>query len=441
MSLKNEQIRIQADRLENSYKNLKLLSEVGQRISSTLSVEKINELVYDGLSKFMDVGVFGIGTLNASENTLEFSGVMEKGHHLENFSYSLDDESRLASICHLEKKEIIINDFNQEFTKYVAQIPNTMKGDNASSIIYVPLLQGNKSLGVLTVQSFNKNAFSDAQIDVVRNIANYTKNALENAAAYEQIYRQSKILEEANEEIKSNNDFIAKQNEELLELNQEKNDLIGIVAHDLRNPLTSALSATELFKSEEGLSEDYQEYLFLISRSLNRMNDLIKRTLDVKVLESKRLDMNLKETDLSAILNHVIDGFKVQCEQKNIAIKSELIPVKVVTDTNFTHHIFENLISNALKFSNSNTKIEIKVKKGSASVDVEVIDEGPGFSEEDKQKLFGKFQKLSAKPTAGEESTGLGLSIVKKYADAMGVQVICESELGDGAKFIVRFSV
>ena len=100
--------------------------------------------------------------------------------------------------------------------------------------------------------------------------------------------------------------------------------------------------------------------------------------------------------------------------------------------------IFDNLLSNALKYSPQNTKVCVELSSAGGKVRFSVCDEGPGLTEDDKQKLFGKFARLSAEPTGGEHSTGLGLSIVKKMVEMMGGEVRCESESGKGAAFIVE---
>ena len=110
--------------------------------------------------------------------------------------------------------------------------------------------------------------------------------------------------------------------------------------------------------------------------------------------------------------------------------------ISVQADKGFLIQIIENLVSNAVKFSPPNTKVEIEVS-GNQNVLISVKDEGPGITKEDQTKLFGKYNILSAKPTGGEPSTGLGLSIVKKYIEEMGGKVWCESQIGKGATFYV----
>ena len=253
------------------------------------------------------------------------------------------------------------------------------------------------------------------------------------------VYRVMRLKAKTNESLFEKNQQIEKQNLELNDLNIEKNELIGIVAHDLKNPLTSAMSVAELF-SEEEITRDQQEYLGLIQRSLNRMNALVAKILEIKVLESKSLKINYTITDLEEVTKRVISALKIQSDNKKITVKANLSSLKANIDKGLLEQILDNLISNAIKFSNSNTSIFITLKSNEDNIYFEIEDEGPGISEADKLKLFQKFQKLTAQPTAGENSTGLGLSIVKKYVDALNGKVWCESEIGKGSKFIVAFS-
>ena len=214
--------------------------------------------------------------------------------------------------------------------------------------------------------------------------------------------------------------------------------MISIVAHDLKNPLTSALSVAELFESEK-VSKDQSEYLGVILRSLHRMNSLVTKILEIKVLESSSLKINNTEVDLKRVTEQVIAALKFQCDNKNIRIITDINDSTAHMDSSLVNQILDNLVSNAIKFSNRNSKVSIILKDENQMVRFEIKDEGPGIMEEEKPRLFKKYQKLAARPTAGESSTGLGLSIVKKYVEAMNGEVWCESEIGNGATFIVEF--
>ena len=243
--------------------------------------------------------------------------------------------------------------------------------------------------------------------------------------------KTNKILSEKNQQIES-------QISELNALNIEKNEMIGIVAHDLKNPLTSALTVSELL-SKENITEDQREYLSGIKKSLYRMNNLVAKIMEIKVLESSSFKTNYSNVDLKQVTEQVISALKVQSDNKKIGIVADLDEVSASLDRSLTVQIIDNLISNAIKFSNHNTKVNVTLKEEKQTIRFEIEDEGPGIMEEDKPRLFQKFQKLHAQPTGGESSSGLGLSIVKKYVEAMKGKVWCESEFGKGAKFIVEF--
>jgi signal transduction histidine kinase/ligand-binding sensor domain-containing protein len=435
-----EEILVQADDLQKSYNNLERLTGIGKTITSQLTVEKIVDSAYESINELMDATVFGIGIINETTHTIDFYGIKEKGETIDFLSFSLNDNLRLSVYCVNHKKEIFINDFENEFIKYLPAITPAGESGNSSSIIYLPLIQARIVMGVITVQSFQKNAYTEYHLSILRNLAVYTKIALENTSAYKKIKEQSENLKKANEDISNKNLEIEKANEELIELNNEKNNLIGILAHDLRNPLTSSLSiASNLESNSAYLKEDDKASLSFLAGSLNRMNDMIAKILDIRMIEQKKINLNCEKMDFEQILQEVFTNFKSVANGKKIKLKLESRSIYGIADRNYLIQIFENLLSNAIKFSPPNRKVRTRLEEQNGEIRISFIDEGPGLSPEDIKKLFKPFQRLSTQPTAGEKSTGLGLSIVKKYVDIMGGRVWCESEPGKGANFIVTF--
>ncbi len=436
-----KEITAQAERLQTSYTNLENLSEIGKTITSQLSVEKIIDTVYESINKLMDATVFGIGIVNKQTGTIDFPGVKEKGETLDFLSFDLEDELRLSSYCVKTRKEIFINDFDNEFSKYLPAItPPDEKTGNSSSIIYLPMILNEEVMGVITVQSFQTHAYTEYHLNIIRNLAIYSTIALENAAAYKQIEQQSDNLRKANRDIKNQKQQIEKKNLELVDLNNEKNHLIEIVAHDLRNPLASSLAIAGNLKSNgsELKSEDREGLDFLLN-ALERMNQMITKILDIKVIEQKKINMKCEETDLSVVINEVYQNMQEYAAQKNIKVRMENPETLGFVDKHYLTQVFENLLSNAIKFSPRNREVWIRMKEVNGEIRVHFIDEGPGIHRDEMKRLFGKYEKLSAQPTAGEQSTGLGLSIVKKYVEVMGGRVWCESEPGKGSAFIVAF--
>ena len=247
-------------------------------------------------------------------------------------------------------------------------------------------------------------------------------------------------IRKSKSKISAKNRYIQKQNEKLKDLNEEKNRLIRIVAHDLKNPLTSALTLSEIIykKFGKGTNEE-QHNISLIRRSLRRMQEMINKILDVKAIDSKQLNLEYEAVNVRLIVNYLIELFSRKAEKKNIAILNEAEESYIHVDRDYFIQILENLISNALKFSSMNTSVRISTQENNDTCKISITDEGPGFNKQELKQLFHENTKLSPKPTNGESSNGLGLSIVKKYVEAMNGKVWCETKPGQGSTFYVEF--
>ena len=249
--------------------------------------------------------------------------------------------------------------------------------------------------------------------------------------------RNRKIAEQ-QEEILSQNDTLASQNMHLERLNSEMEGLIEIVAHDLKSPITKTQALMSMVE-EEGLPETAAPKVAMINRVLEGGMDLIKSILTVGRIENKSQIVSLAELDLVEFLNGVADTFEGKAKEKRIGLNREFPdgPVRVRSSADSLSRIMENLVSNALKFSKGGTDVTLALRTREKAVEIVVKDQGPGISEADQKVMFRKFQRLSAKPTGGESSTGLGLSIVDTLVKQLGGEIRVESKLGNGASFIV----
>jgi two-component system, sensor histidine kinase and response regulator len=229
--------------------------------------------------------------------------------------------------------------------------------------------------------------------------------------------------------------------ERLREMNDEKNEFMGIAAHDLRSPLNAVKGYSEMVLEDPALSLENAELIKRIHDAAARMVEMVQNLLDANRIERGEMQLHVEPVDLGAALHSVVEAQRPRAlaKQQTIYLEIEATPVVVQLDPGVTVQVLENLLSNAVKYSPAGTDVFVRLKKNLQGARVEVQDQGPGLSAEDQKKLFGKFARLSAKPTGGEHSTGLGLSIVKKMVEAMSGKVWCESELGHGATFIVEF--
>ncbi len=237
--------------------------------------------------------------------------------------------------------------------------------------------------------------------------------------------------------------IVEAQNLQLQKLNEEKNELIGIVSHDLRSPLKRIKGLLNLLVQDPGTLSMDQLNIVNKAKDVAEQNvDLVSRILDIQSIESSE-KIRLQKINIFDILSPIVKSFEEGAANKKIKLLQSPLSGNVMVSVNedYTKQIFENLLSNSLKFSYPESSVYITLRSTKHHVYIAVKDEGQGLDEEDQKKLFKKFQKLSAQPTSGEQSSGLGLSIVKKYVDAMNGTISCESQKGKGAEFIVQLPI
>jgi signal transduction histidine kinase len=256
-------------------------------------------------------------------------------------------------------------------------------------------------------------------------------------AQNEEIQAQNEEIRAQREQLQFQNNFLEGHNKQLSELNREKDSLISIVAHDLRSPLNRTKGLSIILQSTP-LSEEQLGLVKLLAQINEDGLHLIKDILQANTIDEERPEPST--VDLGVFINdHIKKYFKEQSEKKNIQILCHLESgLEISTDALSLRRVIDNLISNALKFSLPDTSIFVRILSVDHAVYVCVQDQGPGISKTDQQRLFRKFQKLSARPTSGESSTGLGLAIVKGLVERLNGEISVNSELGKGTEFVIR---
>ena len=234
---------------------------------------------------------------------------------------------------------------------------------------------------------------------------------------------------------------LASSNERLIHLNNEKNEFMGIAAHDLKNPLSIIVGSADLLTMTNDPSR-IKKMAGLISSAAIRMRDLVTNLLDANAIEQGKFIQKIERCNALALVEQSVEHNQPSAARKSITIRlgaSQGLWAKA--DRAATLQILDNLISNAVKYSPPNTTVHVYTLPEENWVSVSVRDEGPGISEADQKKMFGKFTRLTARPTGGESSNGLGLSIVKRLAEAMSGSIQCHSQLGFGSTFVLRLPV
>ncbi|MBE2226578.1 MAG: tetratricopeptide repeat protein [Ignavibacteria bacterium] len=229
-------------------------------------------------------------------------------------------------------------------------------------------------------------------------------------------------------------------NDKLKVMHDEKNNLMSILAHDLKNPLQSILSSLKLMKNEKDDSEFREEMSENIREQSGRMLNLINRLLDYRAIESGSIKLNISSFEYETLISKLIKQANIHAVKKGITIFNNCScgKLKIKSDAELFYQILENLLSNSIKFSPEGSRIQLKCSQHDLFTQFEIEDEGPGFSDDDIKKLYSNFAKLSAKPTGNEHSTGLGLSIVKKLCEILNAEIELKSVRNKGSKFIIK---
>jgi signal transduction histidine kinase len=234
---------------------------------------------------------------------------------------------------------------------------------------------------------------------------------------------------------------LARRNAELGRLNEQKNLLLGVAAHDLRNPLGAIYSCSEyLLDKLKNLDDDQLEMLRSIKASSEFMLALIEDILNLARMDSGKMELRMEATDLGKLASRHVAMNRLIAARKNIRIDLDLeadLPL-IEADSRKIEQVLENLISNAIKFSPPNSAVRVALRRDGDQVRIEVSDQGAGIPKAEWGKLFQPFQRTSVRPTGGEKSSGLGLSIARKIVEAHAGKIWFESELGKGSKFEVR---
>lgn len=454
------EIERQRRRVERSYDNMKLLSDMGQNITSSLSVERVVGEVYQNVNSLMAAECFGIGLHNEAFDRIEFRGVIERGKVLPFHFENLSGEERLSVWCFRNQKEILINEFAKEYRKYVSFEYSPTSGEDAVSLIYLPLEVKGKPIGVVTVQSFTQNAYTEYHMDMLRTLAVYIAIALDNAEAYQNQLKALEDLKAAQTQLV--------QAEKMASLGQ----LTAGIAHEINNPINFIAANVNPLKLDlddiksvmetltQGNAElppaqliqqfmaSYQEmdaaYLFReMDLLLDGIEEGASRTKEIVdgLRNFSRLDENeFKAVDIREgidstlkILSNKIKG-RIEIE-KNYDPNSEVecMPGKI-------NQVFMNILSNAIQAiedvpsQDTHHKIYITTERQTAHMKVSFRDTGKGMDEATQKRIFEPF--FTTKEVG--KGTGLGLSITFGIIQDHKGKIYAQSEPGKGTEFIIE---
>jgi ligand-binding sensor domain-containing protein/signal transduction histidine kinase len=452
--------------LEQSNQSIRALSEIGTEISSTLDLTTLLNTVYSHIKSLMDVDVFWIGLYEPDNKRIVFKQASECELQLPEFHLSMDDKSRIAVWCIEHQEPVIFSDFTLDYPRYFGdlELPASKVSQQVESLMYWPLMVAGHIVGVLSVQSYRKNAYNENQQEMIHTLASTTAIALDNAHAYREAEVQKVEVEQKNREI------LATQ-QQLVQV--EKMMSLGIltagVAHEINNPSNFVRNSVKSLATE---LTDFRHFLFELAGKdaeeviLESFRERFKPMYEhLKTIEdgADRIQVIVRDlrtfTQLDSADHKIISI--TECLQSTINLVSTQNNSKIEFITAFVddpdllcypaqlNQVFINLIVNACDavrekakyggFDGQDTKGQVIVGccMNNKSIEVTVKDDGQGMSEKTKTKLFEPFYTTKG---VGE-GTGLGLSISYGIVQKHDGELTVESEEGIGTIFTLTLPV
>lgn len=239
--------------------------------------------------------------------------------------------------------------------------------------------------------------------------------------------------------LKQSNARLEVTNNRLQESLSDNREIISIVAHDLKSPMSQVQGLINLMRDDENLNAEQRGFMKIIDKVFENNEQLINNLTLAHQNESKPL--KITSFSVNELLNYAKDRFSGQAFGKEIRLLLDVEEgLYLATDRELLGRVIDNFVSNAIKFSPPEENVVIKAFANAKSTTIAVQDFGPGIAPEERSKLFKRFQRLQNKPTAGESTSGLGLYITKTIADKLNADIVVESEKGEGSTFSIVFN-
>jgi signal transduction histidine kinase len=251
-------------------------------------------------------------------------------------------------------------------------------------------------------------------------------------------------LSRVNNELATAQRELARKNAELARLNLQKNELLGIAAHDLRNPL-DVIASYSLFLLQDlhaRLDAEHRTFLGRIQASSEFMRNLVDGLLDYARIEAGRLHLDLAPVDIVEVVERNVDLNQTVASRRSLRIALDARPCpSIAADVTRIEQVMNNLLGNAMKFSPPGSTICVRVAPRDETVAIDVADEGPGIPDDARQRLFEPFERGPHRPAGGEKGTGLGLAIVKRIVDAHGGSIALSASPSGGCLFRIELPI
>jgi signal transduction histidine kinase len=422
----------QLQRMVETRRGLEIIIEAASALFDFKSMQRLAEGVLTQIASLLNVDCAGILVLREALNAHEtFSVLAGSG------CYSRFIGSDVSQILDGDVRQLVEEAFSRRHHEFSTR----------RSVLYIKTLSGREVVVVLEAPRH----LSNTDRALVEIFCSRLSIAFDNVILYEQLQRANTRLEERvaarTQDLTNANRRLTQQWARLRQANAFKSEILGTVAHDLKNPLGVILGRTEILKEmiagAGALNANIDAQVAYIRDAANRLTEMVDDLVSDAMADALDITIRREPVDISVLVQEVAEANRPIASRKEQTIIVIAPPDHAaMCDSDRIRDAIDNLVSNAIKYSPIGGSIDLLVAREQDGILVQVRDQGAGLSPEDISRLFGRFQRLSAKPTAGETSTGLGLSIVKRIVDLHSGRITVESAgPGKGAAFKMMLPV
>lgn len=413
--------------LEKRYQELRTLNQITIKINSGILLDQILDEVYRDFRNLIPYNRIGFALLDEDGMTLRARWAKTDRRRMRlttGFKGKMPGSS-LQAVLETRRPRIL-----NDLADYLSRKPESestrlIVEEGYLSSLTCPLIANGVAIGFMFFSSVERNAYANAHVELFSQIADQLSVIVEKGRMVSELAEKSARIQQ--------------QNEELIRLDNLKNFFLGMAAHDLRNPIANIQLMSEVMLGQNlgpTTAEEDREFIRDINQQARFMTGLLTDILSVAEIESGKMQLNPTSIDIPSFL---AESVKRQT-RLGIPKGSQVVIVgepvgKVKADPQRLRQVLDNLISNGLKYSPANSTIRLRVLQNDGFWRFEIQDEGPGLQDKDHDQLFKDFARLSARPTSGERSTGLGLSIARRLVEVMGGQIGAEPAPGKGSIF------
>ena len=456
------EVELQKENVELAHRNISILSEIGREMTATLDMETIMGTVYRHVDQLMDARTFGIGIYREDLDLIEFPFAVDQGVRTVRYSRAVDQPNQLAVWCLTHRREVFINDFEAECDNYVrADIADPLASVRrvdgsassvAASAMYVPLIVKERVMGVLCVQSVEKNAYRRVHLDMLQTLAAHAAVALDNARAYRQLEEMEKQvrlntaeLALANRALQDNDERLRLAKQRAEDATRQKSEFLANMSHEMRTPLAGVIGMLGFALRDTRLHDATRKQILRGQANAQSLLGIINDLLDFSKIEAGKLTIENIDFALAGTIENVVGLFEEQAVAHSVDFDLDLapdLPHFVVGDPTRVRQVLVNLVGNAFKFTDRGA-VRLHVERLPEDprrprinmVRFSVHDTGIGIANEALGRLFQKFEQADSTTTRRYGGTGLGLAICRQLVELMGGTISVVSEEGVGSCF------